>query len=129
MNEKLTEVYKISEVQKTPKNISEPTAKNIIAEYKRANLQYVNDVRAYITAHLKETAKANKEYFGKIIKFPFADSYAFYMVVSVGKVNKVIFLDIYDGWNYPHINNVTDTEIKNMLENGCMFEEFEEEVN
>jgi hypothetical protein len=48
---------------------------------------------------LKELAKAQKTLLGRTLRFPMADSYALYLITSVGKKDvQLKWLDYCDGW-------------------------------
>jgi hypothetical protein len=57
------------------------------------------DTQEVIMNELKALAKANKTLLGRIIKFPRADSYAFYVVTKVNKRSvRIDWLDFCDAW-------------------------------
>ena len=84
----------------------------------------LSDAKIYIdsgirTFSIKDVKEFTKEhgsglYAGKEVRFPVADGYARYMVLSLRPV-ELIHLDIEDGWNFQYVERLTAADIKEKL--------------
>lgn len=78
--------------------------------------QYEQEVEAYekkLRAFCKKESKS--KYSGEIIKFPVADGYARYMVLSL-RPTQLIYIDEWDGYQTDVVNYIPPNEIKKLVD-------------
>jgi len=77
-----------------------------ISQYHKDCDKFRDDLKKF----LKDNGH-NEEHTGTIIKFPFADGYAEYMVISLKPV-RLIHIPLGDAWEYPYIDRLTKKDIE-----------------
>jgi len=101
----MVEVYRVRE------EVAEVPAYNMeggIEGYRKACQEYVEKVVAFA----KRLGKG--KYAGKIVRFPVADGYARYVVMSLKPV-KLLHLQDGDGWDFQYIERLTAKDIKEAI--------------
>lgn len=62
---------------------------------------------------LKTLAKANKTLLGRIIRFPYADSYAVYVITKINKKTvRIDWVDYCDGWQDDRCGEAANLDIR-----------------
>ncbi len=82
---------------------------NSIDAYRKAETEFVDKVKTYA----KENGSSDIR--GEVIRFPYADSFAAYVVFSLKPVT-LIHLQIGDAWEYPHAKFLPASEIRSLVE-------------
>jgi len=76
--------------------------------------------------HLREIGYDGKN-MGEILKFPAADGYAQYMVISM-KPLQLVHLELGDAWTFQYANLLTATEVQKKIDAEKRFTAFLEEA-
>lgn len=71
--------------------------------------KYLEDLCAYA----KVSGKGAEA--GQVLRFPYADGYAQYVVLSLLSPVKLIHVATGDAWDYPYINRLTAADLKKEL--------------
>jgi hypothetical protein len=109
-----------AEVYKAPDGVELPEidwANFNHEEYEAANQKYLDDLKA----KLQEMGYKGKN-MGEVIKFPFADGYAMYMVASMNPL-KLIHIALGDAWDYPNVDLMTPVRVQEMIDQQKALEE------
>ena len=101
-------------------NLPNNTFSNV-KDWKENDEKYIKEV----TQHLQELGYNGKN-FGEIIKFPAADGYALYMVISM-KPLMLLHLELGDAWTFQYANLLTATEVQKKIDADKRFAAFLEE--
>ena len=97
----MTTIYNVPKEIKLP----EPDFSNYDNAKEQAKEdKFLKELRAFIKPH------SNSIHNGKIVRFPVADSYAQYMVVSI-KPCAMVHLPLCDAWTYQYVNRLTGKDI------------------
>ena len=80
-----------------------------INKHNKKIVEWIEKVKAYAREH------GEGEFAGEIVRFPFADSYAQYVVFSLKPV-KLIHLPVGDAWQFPYANRLTASDIKKQIQ-------------
>jgi len=101
-------------IYSAPKSIAIPSfnyiGKNFRKNYEKAEEKYLADLKKYIL----DSGYSGKNV-GEVVRFPAADGYAQYMVVSMTPL-RLMHLELIDGWHYPHAKNLKPTDIQAQLD-------------
>ena len=108
--------------------IAKPAFKDCLVDGKFSNsksneleIDYIKKSKSYLNS-----LGYTKNETGKIFKTPMADSYAYYMVISLDRKNgKLMHLNIGDEWDDPMVRHLESTFIR---ENMFNFEEMYSEL-
>lgn len=103
----MAEIYTVSEFVETPPITCD------IEKYNEHVKVYKQDVEDFIRTKMF----INEPETGKIIRFPVADGYAEYMVVSIKKP-QLIYLEIGDAWHFQCAHLLGADEIKQEIKRG-----------
>lgn len=79
---------------------------------------YMDELRAFVRRCKVKPCPEQ----GKIVKFPHADSYAQYMVISMSPV-QLVHIPLMDGWEYPYIERLTAKDIREKVKHEQMIQE------
>ena len=99
-------------VYSLPKTIKKPEtdfANYNHAEYLKKEEAFLKKLRTFIKSH------SSSKYNGKVVQFQVADSYAYYMVVSI-RPSQVIHLPIGDEWEFQFINRLTGKDLADQID-------------
>lgn len=102
-----------AEIFKAPKELKLPEidfANFNYEEYVKAEDKYVEDLIKLV----KDTGYKGKNV-GKIIRFPVADGYAQYMVISM-KPLRLIHLELGDAWHFQYIERLTAKDVQDKID-------------
>lgn len=90
-------------IYSSPKKIKSP---DYSGDFKTEENRYLKEVKSFLS---QRGCKGKN--FGEVIKFPVADGYAEYMVISM-KPLKLMHLDIMDGYNFQYAHLMTAKEVQ-----------------
>jgi hypothetical protein len=100
-----------------PEELEDSVPSIVNTDWKEYN-QLVDEHQQQTALWLKENG-FNGTYSGEVVKFPFADGYAQYMLAdgTPGSGNRsfLLHLPYGDGWNYPHVEHIPKKEIVDMV--------------
>lgn len=82
--------------------------------YEKDEARYIDDLKKWVKSNVPKS-----KYAGEIVKFPHADGYAQYMIMSL-KPAKLIHLPLGDAWQIPdaYERGLTSKEIKLNVDSG-----------
>lgn len=104
-------IYAAPEELKQPKiSFSVDNFKEDLKNYKAAEAQYREDMRQW----LKDNGFTGKNA-GEIVRFPWADSYAEYMVISMQPL-ELFHVPLGDAWDYPDVDLQTPERIQQKID-------------
>lgn len=89
-----------------------------LAEHNAAEAKYIEDLKQ----HMRELGYNGKN-MGEILRFPAADSYAQYMVVSMRPL-QLIHLELGDAWGFQYAHLLTAKEVQQKIDAEKRFNEF-----
>jgi len=99
----------MAKIFSVPKEIKVPKLDwNDIPSYDSAEKKFIKDLAEFLKT------KSTCEHVGEELLFPYADSYARYMVFSINPL-QLIHLPLGDAWEYPYIERLTATDILNKI--------------
>lgn len=105
----------MAEVFNPPANIPVPELNfSDIDEYNKACDKFEADLKEFCIDRAKKSG-ADTKYIGDVIKLPYADSYAIYMVASLKPV-QLIHIPIWDAWDCFLAKRLTKKDIVDMIE-------------
>jgi len=79
-------------------------------EHEAAEAKYVEDLKQ----HMRERGYNGKN-MGEILRFPVADSYAQYMVVSMRPL-QLVYLELGDAWDFQYVHLLTAKEVQQKID-------------
>ena len=80
------------------------------AEQDKKDEQYLNALKAYL-ANLGWNGKNA----GEVIKFPVADGYAMYMVISMRPL-QLVHIPLWDAWHFQYAHLLTAKEVQQQID-------------
>lgn len=83
---------------------------NSFEQYMKDCEEYVEKVKNFCKTTYGKTCKEA----GREVQFPVGDGHARYIIATLRPV-KLIHLDIGDQWEFPYINRLTATDIRNRI--------------
>jgi len=104
-------------IYRAPKNIEKPKFPSLgkgnvnekIKKWREAEDKYVQTLRDLLKKNFKDKNA------GEMIKFPVADGYAYYMVVSTSPA-KLMHVPIGDEWSFQYVHLMTPEEIQKKID-------------
>jgi len=100
----------MAEIFNIPKGIKAPSSFRDREVYKKECETFTNELKKYLADHNFKDKNA-----GEIIRFPTADSYAEYMVISM-KPARLFHMPLGDAWNFQYIHLMTAKEIQEKID-------------
>ena len=98
-------------IYSTPKEVELPkTTFQNVSEWEKLEKQYIQDLKKYIMSIGYKGKNV-----GEIIKFPVADGYAQYMVLSMRPL-QLIHLELGDAWHFPQAHLMTTKEVNKKID-------------
>lgn len=104
----------MAKIYSAPKEVGNKPAFNS-AEPFSTHSKNEREYTAKVQVWAKQTGSS--EFAGEIIRFPVADGYAQYVVLSLKPV-KLIHLDTGDGWQFPYAHRITAADVRREAEYG-----------
>jgi hypothetical protein len=100
----------MGKIYSVPKEVNVPSFNwDNIPQYEKDCDKFKEDLKTFLNKN-----GYNEKCTGTIIKFPFADGHAEYMVMSLKPV-QLIHIPLWDAWEYPHIERLTKKDIEDNI--------------
>ena len=101
-----------AKIYTAPKEVSLPSNTfDNVKDWQENDEKYI----ANLKKHLQEELGYNEKNTGEVIKFPAADGYALYMVISM-KPLMLVHLELGDAWCYQYASRLTAKDVQTKID-------------
>lgn len=102
----------MAKIFSTPSEVKVPTISNFITNDGFDSIALEKAEKVFLSEIRDQLKKANPddEYCGEVLNFPYADSYALYMVFQI-KPLQLVHLPLGDAWDLPNIERLKTKDV------------------